>query len=268
MALEIERRVHWASRAGALCFFATACLGGQTGGEFGPDDAPPGGPSPEAPINTPTAPEPNPSRPGPVPDEPTPGNAAGETGCATREQEVALADASRLGFSAVDMLDATLGVHTAALHWNPSTGVVNYGPEQGESVITLSVAYDDGSAYFVSAAPKNGAEVACAGADHLEVDVTVKLETSGGALAEAFPARLVAQAPGKVALTRALPLSQLAGSFFVDVPANHAIEALNVSVTFEPSSLRGELSSTITQTVGTGPDASVGAMYVKFAYWP
>lgn len=253
-----RRFPRWVRPDVCLVFSAlSGCLGGQTGGEYTPEP----GTAPRPVDNGVGAPE--------VPETPQPSKGPQEDhGCARNEQAIALTDSSQLGFSATDVLEATLGVHSAPLHWNPSTGLVSYGPEAGESGITLSVTFDDGRAFFIAAGPApGGAELACR-ADHLEVDVRVRLETYGGALAEEFPARLRAERPDLVTLSRALPLDTLKGSFFVELPRNQKLDALNVQATFTSSGTAGVLSGTVVEQVGTGPDASVGAQYVKFADWP
>jgi hypothetical protein len=202
------------------------------------------------------------------------GVVGGEYGCKELPRPIALADASQLGFSGMDLLARALGEHSAPLRWLPSMGVVAHGPEVGESRIDLVIEYRNGEVRFVEPSPMDpgggsGVEPArtCA-SSRLEVDVVVRVETAGGALAEEFPAVLRAVTPSRVELARGLPLDRLSGSFFVNAPTGHSVGALDIKAYFDGGAFSGTLSAVVEQRVGSGSSASVGATFVTFAVWP
>lgn len=223
------------------------CMGGQTGGEILDEE--------------PTVP--------PVRDD-----ASGDyAGCKERPTPIALADSSRLGFSGADVLEATLGTHRATLRWNANTGVIGFGPEHGDSSIDVTIQYVNGEVRFVEPTPMAGAggfvepAVHCR-PNHLAVDVLVRIETAGGALAEEFTAALIATTPSHVELTRRIPVSDLQGAFYVTAPPGHVVGPLDIKVYFDANRVSGTLSGSAEQQVGRDPQGSVGITFVPFATWP
>lgn len=225
--------------------FLAGCLGGQTGGEINGEGGT-GAPRPPA---------------GPVQED-----------CTDERTVVALADASRLGFSGADVLALALGTHRAALHWSPPPHVVPFGPELGESAIEMSIEYHDGAVRLVKTKMSSaaGQEVPALGCqpDRLEVDVVVRVTTAGGALDEQFTTALVASAPGHASLSAVLAVESLAGSFFVDPPAQYRARTMSVKAEFSAASFTGSLLGVVEQQSGSGPDSSVSAIFTEYARWP
>lgn len=241
------RTLPWAiALSGALL---GGCLGGQTGGEItreSPDE-------PNPPERPPTFP--------------------GEAGCRDHFENIALADASRLGFSGADVLASALGTHRSTLTWNDKPSVVSFGPEHGASSVELTIEYHDGNVRFVTSdfvpSSSGGPEPALGcSPDRLEVDVLVRLHTAGGALAEEFGASLVATMPNRATLSRELALDSLSGSFFVQTPASYHARALAVTADLDSNGFKGTLAGSVEQRVGTGPDGAVSNLFVTYASWP
>jgi hypothetical protein len=228
-------------------------MGGQTGGEILD--------GPEAPAQ-------------PTPGEGTPANGA----CKEPAVKLNLSDVSPAGFSGEDVLAGTLGSHLAPLHWSTAPSIATFGPEQGESTVEMVIEYRGGEVRFykTKVPPSSGATAGVGGTsaegcqtDHVEVDVTVRLTTAGGALAEEFNATLTATTPARAQLSRDLPFAALRGSFFVSLPPTFRALSLKVDASFESDRFSGSLGSTVEQ-VGDpkSPSTSVGAMFVPFAVWP
>jgi hypothetical protein len=232
----------------ACALWLTGCMGGQTGGEFdGGGEGPPH-----------------------APGKPT------EYGCKDTKTAVALFDSSRLGFSAADVLAYSAGNHAASLLWStPAIVPVRFGPEQGSSSLEMTIEHAGGDVRFVESEPaesgeggtSSGAAVVC-GPDRLEIDITVRFATGGGALSESFAGVLVASVPGRAELSHDWPIDRLSGSFFVELPASYSAPKLSINAQLEPLSFRGNIWGVVEQQVGSGTDGSVGATHVIYATWP
>ncbi|HKO49473.1 MAG TPA: hypothetical protein VJV79_17210, partial [Polyangiaceae bacterium] len=142
----------------------------------------------------------------------------GQTGeeqapCWTKITPLALSAESPLGFSAQDSLNFATGEHTASLHWIPATTYA-YGPESGDSQLQVTIT-SLGSARFAT----NGDERALNEPFCLPSvlsDVTVELDSAGGAFHESFRGVLAATNKDTATLTATLLGAHLGGSFAFD----------------------------------------------------
>lgn len=239
------RRLLRSLASSAVGFLFAGCMGGQTGGEI-TDDA--GG---KPPFETPA-----------------------QDGCKDVPHAIALYDASWLGFSGGDVLAYAAGTHRAPLLWSAPLPPVSFGPEQGFGAIELTLAYQGGAVRFVDTEPVtsgSSAEPATTlgcDSDRLEIEVQVRVHTDGGAFAETFTAVLTARSPARAEVSHLLAIDTLSGNFFVSAPEGFSAPSVVVNAQFEPQSFRGIVWGFIEQRVGTGRDASVGAMAFTYAVWP
>jgi hypothetical protein len=222
--------------AGLLaCCLGTGCSsGGQTGGEF-----------------------------------PAPG-----LGCNHEYEALTLDAPTPLGATAASVLAPVLGTHAAPLLWRADTGSVTVGPEQGLSQVELTASYDGGRIAWAFVPPADagaapGTTFGCP-LDRLEVDVTVQLRTSQGALDERFVATLGAIAADNAQLFTRLPLDSLRGSLFVTGPAGATALALQVSVAWDVVGFHGTLVGEVEyrEPNGGNADSTVGFGFVPYADWP
>jgi hypothetical protein len=232
----------WALVTGlALGCVGTGCGGGQTGGES------------------------------PLP-------AYGGNSCTRQFQEFALGALTPLGATAERVLEPVLGTNTSPLLWSANTGSLTIGPEQGLSQIDLTVTYAGGPvgwAHFVPDADEasGGAATLSCPADRLEVELEVRLRTSGGALDEHFVATLGALSVDNAQLTTNLPLDELEGSFFVMAPAGVDADMIQVTAVWDVFGFRGTLMGGVEMTyrdpnASSSDSGAVGFGFVPFAEWP
>jgi hypothetical protein len=127
---------------------------------------------------------------------------------------VGLDEVTPLGFSAEEVLETALGTHSTPFFWKQ--GGHEYGPESGESELTL-VLGEPGEARFMKGTPKETQfDIAVDCRDRLEVDVQVHASTQGGALDESFVAPIRAESAKLASLSRSFELAALNGSFAFD----------------------------------------------------
>lgn len=226
------------------CFLLSGCIGGQTGGEFADDD-------------------------------PEVGTPAGESACKNTRTEVSLYDRARLGFSGEDVLGYAAGTHRAGLIWSSATLPLRFGPEQGAGSIEMEIAYAAGKLHLVDTefvargGSSSGVEpaVGC-DADRLEIEVTVRLRTGGGAFSETFVGVLTARSPDHAELFHTLQVSSLSGTFFVSAPETFSASTVVFSAQLSPQGFQGSFWGMVEQRLGSGKDGSVGASSVTYATWP
>lgn len=163
-------------------------------------------------------------------------------GCDVQKTELALDAQTALGFSPEDVADLVSGERTEALAWVPNGGV-EYGPESGRSMITLSV-QALGGARLIDREPSNpaggngpgGALLApldgCT--DSLEVDVRIVVTTAGGALAETVDTVVQASLPDFASASFRIDLTAVAGSFEADprAPGNSTVTRTSLTGQF------------------------------------
>lgn len=153
---------------------------------------------------------------------------ATEGACDVVKADVALGDATALGFSPQAIADLVAGEQAITLEWLDASGV-EYGPESGSSTLTLRVeplgtahlvdrspASSSGSGGLVLAEPVDGCR------DSLALDVRIQLETAGGALAESVETTVEAYAADFASSAFGIDLEGIGGSFEATVaaPAN------------------------------------------------
>lgn len=146
--------------------------------------------------------------------------------CDQAEHEIELEEATPLGFAVQDVLTWLAGEHHEDLLWleenNPSLG-----PERGRAELTLDV--QPLAARYISRTSRNGvgeypyavtpytslADSSCH--DSIALDVSLRISTAGGALAETVQTSLEVRASDFVAGRVLLPTDSLTGSVHADV---------------------------------------------------
>ena len=119
---------------------------------------------------------------------------AGNQGCLDEPTVVDVDALTDLGFSAADVLAFAEGSHEETLTWNePFNATI--APETGEQSITVTVTRGDGEVRWVDSVPDPDfhLEIATNCTGRLEIDVTVELQSSGGALDESLDVTLTAR---------------------------------------------------------------------------
>jgi len=231
-----------AARCGALALFAlTGCMiGGQTGGEI--DEKPS-----------------------------VPGEDASSGPCEVVRSPVPREDRS-LGFSADDVLAIAEGAFETEIAWAPESPLVTFGPETGTQPFTLELSFT-GDVQRVRWVPKmQGAGTADASAaqcppEALELSVSVRMTSGGGALDETFSASIAATGAELVTLRHTLPLASLNGSFAV-TPRSPETQPRTLVVTarFSEYGVVGELKGEV--DIGAAGGTTAGRGSVDFGSFP
>jgi hypothetical protein len=196
--------------------------------------------------------------------------------CVDQVEALAFDEPSGLSFTGADVLAFAGGTHTASLLWSPNSAPATYGPEQGESSIEMTVLYTGGQVRFVhseSTTPPNAGQATDLLApgcqpDRLEVDVVVRLSTSGDALAEEFAATLRANSPTVAQLLHELPLDTLSGTFAVSVPPGYSTRSLKVDASLQADSFHGLLWGQVDVPPPSREDPKSGPLDIRYAQWP
>lgn len=215
------------------------CLGGQTGTEEWADD-------------------------GKGPGSPTSGEG---TGCEDQEQDVTSDDAS-LGFAFDDVAAFVIGEHSTDLAWGSTNPNVSFGPESGLGTIALGIDWTGGvkRIHSVPRYPEGGEGpaigIVCP-PDRLAADVTLRLTSGGGALAESVPARLVVESANRAELEASIPIDQLQGSFQVTLGPSSITRAVAIRAAFTESGFAGDVSGSIETNHG-GAASQGGVIYARF----
>lgn len=177
------------------------------------------------------------------------GQTGEETSAACNETRTALeaSEDSPLGFGAEEVL-ATASENTATLEWLATDPT--YGPESGTAELTLSLEAR-GIAAFVEQRTLDGRE-AYPCFDHVEVDVTVTLGTSGGALAESFPSKLRASEANLAELSHVFDDGNVEGTLGFDAASlgDSRVTRITFDARFSEGALSGALSAGIEQSFG------------------
>jgi hypothetical protein len=180
-----------------------------------------------------------------------------------------------LGVSAARVLEPVLGAHSSPLLWSANTAPVTVGPEQGQSQIDLALSYDAGSVAWVHFAPATSNESGAASTllgcppDRLQVEVSVRLSTSGGALDERYTATLSAETVDGVAFSQRLPLASLVGALVVTTPEGIQASTLVVNAAWDVLGFHGTLLGEVTtQRTDPSGSGSVGYGLLPYAEWP
>ena len=180
---------------------------------------------------------------------------------------LALDAASPLGFSAQDSLALASGEHTATLHWIPARQYP-YGPESGDGQLQVTIT-SLGNARFASGEDGQGAIDLSSCAPSVLSDVSVELDSAGGALHERLQGVLVASNEDSAALTATLLGSHVAGSFAFDAAAlgNRTLARVVLNFSFSAASFSGAFDAGIQQADGAGADSTVSLQNVPLACW-
>jgi hypothetical protein len=171
-------------------------------------------------------------------------NSGGQTGeehtsCWSKLTPLSITADSPLGFSAQDSLELAAGEHVGALHWLPAP--YPYGPESGDSELRLRIT-SLGSAQFATQDDgRAGATLFCP--PSVLTDVTVEVDSAGGALHESFRGVLAASQAESATLSATLIGGQLGGSF-----------------AFEPAALADRTLAHLTLNFSFGVDSFSGAL--------
>jgi hypothetical protein len=194
--------------------------------------------------------------------------------CDATKSDLGLEDATSLGVSAADLFAWVGGTHQATLAWQD--GAANFGPEHGQSQITLEI--QPLGAHFIDRSPaqsggsSNGlafnTEIATIGggdpcADSIALDVSLRLSTASGALDETLETTFEARAGDFATGRLTLPTDALTGSFTVDAPppngfVTRGAPKLNIEIALSKYGDRGaimlstEFQSSDGQAVGQG----------------
>lgn len=197
--------------------------------------------------------------------------------CDETTEDIDATEQTELGFSAEDLASAIAGRHTTTLAWLDGSGV-QYGPESGTGEITLEVT--TGDARFVTSRPREsgGDEAAidlvgpgCR--NELELDVTLTLTSSGGALDETVDTVVRAVNPDFARAHFTLASDELGGTLEVSVaaPAGTVADAapeLSFDVGLSDLGITGAVNLLATFQSTDGSAVSVGFGSGALAEWP
>lgn len=176
--------------------------------------------------------------------------------------DLALDEASPLGFSGADVLAVAGGAHEATLTWEIG----------GTTGLEVEVVHD-GTVKFVEYEwiDDSGQDIAALGCDdQVELGATLSFATADGAFAESVDTRLDATAGDAASLFEELDLDALTGTYAVttetDTSDFDAIRAF-LSITFESDGWSGEVEGQGEGTTGDGPDDAAYAEGFGIATW-
>ncbi|MET0791532.1 MAG: hypothetical protein ABW061_08435 [Polyangiaceae bacterium] len=189
-----------------------------------------------------------------------------QTSCWSKVTPLELAAKSPLGFSAQDSLNLAAGEHTATLHWIPATRYP-YGPESGDSQLSVTIT-SLGSARFATQDDGQAVtELLCL--PSVLTDVTVEIDSAGGALHESFRGTLAASNADSATLSATLLGDHLAGSFAFDPAAltGKSLAQMTLNLSFAAGSFSGAIQAGIQQTQGNGANSSTSLENVPLACW-
>lgn len=199
--------------------------------------------------------------------------------CEETERELAFSEMTPLGFSAEELVDTIGGEHTTTLSWLPPQSI-SYGPEMGESALSLTVEAL-GSAAYVMRSPAQGnesdgtEEIADVCEDSVVVDATLGLRTEGGAFDETVQVRLDGRSVDAATTSFTLPVGELNGSFMLSFESQPGFDlesppALNVSILLSELGVSGSFWSFLQfkSTDAESTDALAEAAGQEIAHFP
>lgn len=222
-----------------LPLLLAGCMGGQTGTEGLTDPKGEGGGSPTNGEDSP---------------------------CKDEEQDVASDDAS-LGFAFDDVAPFLIGEHDTDLAWGNPTSNVSFGPESGTGTLTIGIDRTGGVKRIHSVPRDSGGAgpaiaIGCP-PDRLAADVTLRLTSAGGALAESVPARVFVESAERAELSVSIPIEQVSGTFRVTLAPGAVTHALAIRAAFTEFGLAGDLSGGI-ETESNGSASHGSVTYARF----
>ncbi|HEY0465235.1 MAG TPA: hypothetical protein VGC79_13560 [Polyangiaceae bacterium] len=187
-----------------------------------------------------------------------------QTSCWNKLTPLALTAESPLGFSAQDSLALAAGEHTAVLHWIPAQAYA-YGPESGDSQVQVTIE-SLGSAHFATQ-DNDGAIAALLCLPSVLTDVTVELDSAGGAFHESFRGLLIASNEDSATLSATLLGAQLGGSFAFDPKAlaGRTLAQVTLNLSFSAGQFSGAINAGIEHLPGGGASSSASLENVPVA---
>lgn len=200
----------------------------------------------------------------------TPGGATGSsTGCDDHGSDVALDDASALGFSAQDVLAFTERQFQTPISWKP-VDAASYAPGVGASTLSLTLV-SLSKAQLVHSTPTpstNGGGVAIGAQcppDRLSIAMHAELSTADGALAESFDTNVEAAEAHLAFVQHQIPVAKIAGSFAI-TPADPiaTVGPLELNAMLAPGGMAGDLSASLS---AIGPEV-VSSSPLSMALFP
>ncbi len=180
-------------------------------------------------------------------------------------------EVSPLGFAAADVLSFAVGEHESPLFWRAHTSedMVEVGPENGESTLSVSVTHDGGEIRFIDSEPADG-EGGLEGEfsncpDRIEIDVMAQIGSGSGALAESLPVTLTATHELLAHFSAAIEPEDMAGSMTVtSLDPQFDVGPIDFDVGISSYGLSGSITGMITAEMG---DTAV-AGFVDYAVFP
>ena len=176
---------------------------------------------------------------------------------------LAISADSPLGFSAQDSLNLAAGEHMATLHWLPAR--YPYGPESGDGPFHVRIT-SLGSAHFATQ-DDGRATIDLLCLPSVLTDVTVEVDSAGGAFHESFRGVLAASREDSATLSATLLGAQLGGSFAFDPAAlaGRRLAQVTLNLSFGEDSFSGALEAGVEHTQGNVDSGSTSLENVPVA---
>jgi len=180
-------------------------------------------------------------------------------------------EVSPLGFAAADVLAFAAGEHESPLFWRDQAaeGMVEVGPESGESTLSVSISHAGGEIRYIDSEPAEGEggfeEGLSDCPDRLEIDVMAQIGSGGGALAESIPVTLMATHDLLARFVAAIEPEDIAGTMSVtSLDPAFDVEAIDLDVGISSYGLSGSITGMITSSDGE----TAVAGFVEYATFP
>lgn len=191
-------------------------------------------------------------------------------GCKPEPRELDSLDSSTpLGITPAQVLAVAAGEHQVTALWSESQGPFAFEPERGTGKLMIEVEPRATKPRFVEyrvESSNDGIELGtlpCA--PEIEVDVSVRIKSEGGALNEAFDSTLRAQSKRLVNLSKSFEPEQLKGALQLSAsPARAELDNWSLALSFSEFSVSGSLTGSATER---SSDA-VSNSSLTVARWP
>lgn len=187
-----------------------------------------------------------------------------QTSCWSKLTPLALTADSPLGFSAQDSLNLAAGEHVAGLHWLPAPYA--YGPESGDSQLQVRIT-SLGTAHFATQDDDSRTLATLLCVPSVLTDVTVEVDSEGGALHESFRGVLAASQEDSATLSATVLGAQLGGSFAFDPAAldGRRLAHVTLNLSFSGDSFSGALEAGVERIQGSAGSGSASLENVPLA---
>lgn len=190
-----------------------------------------------------------------------------EGSCIETSTALEFDEVSVLGFSPNDVF-TQIGVEsTAPLGWHPFPAL-SYGPESGLSSLTLSTPSLRKARYVESKPKSSGPDILLMQCrNRVEIDVNAAVVTPGGALDEGFEPTIRATALDDIRLTYAFAPATLNGQFAITAESlgTRRWIGFTLDARWYKERFRGQITTVLEESSGTGPDSSVSASFYVVA---